>query len=140
MPWRAPLTPATVAFVATVVLHGLDHVLQDRGVGALSTEVVAGGTVIFALAATMLALVLREHPQAPLFAAGVGLSTAIGVSLAHLAPRWSAFSDPYPDLSLGAWSWTVMLAEIAAALVLGAVGLRELRDRRPAARHAAGGA
>ncbi|HYM57901.1 MAG TPA: hypothetical protein VES79_08055 [Solirubrobacteraceae bacterium] len=137
---RTPLTLATLAFVATVLLHGLDHVLQDRGVGALTTEVLAGGTVIFALSAAMLVLALREHPQAPLFAAGVGLSTTIGVSLAHLAPHWSAFSDPYADLSLGAWSWTVMLAEIAAALVLASVGLRDLRDRRPSARHAAGSA
>jgi hypothetical protein len=127
------LLAANIAFAVTVVLHGIDHSRQARGVGALATEVVAGGTVIFVLTATTLVLSLRNHPRAALFAAVIGLSTAVGVSLSHLAPHWSAFSDPYADLSLDVLSWIVMLAEIAAAAVLGIVGLRELPGVRRSA-------
>jgi hypothetical protein len=56
----------------------------------------------------------------------VGLTGALGVAASHLAPHWSALSDPYPDLSVDALSWAVMLAEIAAALALGIVALRQL--------------
>ena len=45
----------------------------------------------------------------------------------HLAPHWSAFSDSYPQIGADAMSWVVVLLEIAAALLLGAVGVRELR-------------
>jgi hypothetical protein len=55
----------------------------------------------------------------------------VAVAAAHLAPHWSAFSDPYPDLSVDALSWVVMLLEVATALVLGLVGIRELRRRVP---------
>ncbi len=48
------------------------------------------------------------------------------MAASHIAPHWSAFSDPYPDLHVDALSWGVMLAEIAAALIVGAVGVREL--------------
>jgi hypothetical protein len=54
------------------------------------------------------------------------MSGALGVAAAHLAPHWSALSDPYPDLGLDALSWAVMLAEIAAALVLALAGVREV--------------
>ena len=124
------LALANVAFVVAVVLHGTDHVRQSRGVGALTTEVLVGGTVIAIAAFATLPLTLRHHPRAPLAAAVVGLWTAVGVSASHLAPHWSAFSDPYPSLSLDAYSWTVMLAEIAAALVFGLIGIKELRASR----------
>jgi hypothetical protein len=122
---------ASIVFAVTVVAHGIDHSRQARGVGALATEVVAGGTVIFALTALVVVLAVRRHPRAPLFAAVTGFTVAIGVSLSHLAPHWSAFSDPYADLSLDALSWIVMLAEIAAAFALGIVALRELRAAAP---------
>jgi hypothetical protein len=121
------LVAANVAFVAAVALHGLDHVFQARGVDALSTEVVSGGTAIFVLAATSLGLALWHHPRAPLVSAVVGLWTAVGVSASHLAPHWSAFSDPYADASLPAYSWAGALTEIVAAVGLGLVGLWALR-------------
>jgi hypothetical protein len=126
------LVAANVAFVTAVALHAVDHLTQERGVGALSSEVVWGGTVVFLLAAASLALSVVHHPRAPLLSAVVGLWTAVAVSASHLAPHWSAFSDSYADLSLPAYSWAAALAEIAAALVLGLVGLRALR-RAPAA-------
>jgi hypothetical protein len=107
------------------VAHGLDH--QRQGTERLTTEVMIGGTVLTILAIVTLVLVLRRSPRAPLVCTIVGLWSAAGVAAAHIAPHWSAFSDPYPDLSLDALSWAVMLAEVGTALILGLVGLRELR-------------
>ncbi len=129
-----PLTVASIAFVAANVAHSLDHLRQ--GTGDLATEVLAGGTVLSLLAVTTLVLVLRGDRRAPLVAAVVGLWSALGVAASHIAPHWSAFSDSYFDIDVDALSWAVMLAEIAAAAVLGLVGLTELRRQaagRPAA-------
>jgi hypothetical protein len=42
-----------------------------------------------------------------------------------------ALSDPYPELDVGALSWAVMLAEVAAAALLAVAGAREVA-RHPA--------
>jgi hypothetical protein len=124
---------AAVGFVIAMLLHGLDHVMQDRGVGALTPQVYWGGTVLFVLAFGALALIFIGHPRAAVAATFTGFWTAFAVSLSHLAPDWSAFSDPYSDLGLGAWSWTVMLAEVAMGVVLGLAGARELVRARAVA-------
>jgi predicted MFS family arabinose efflux permease len=49
----------------------------------------------------------------------VGLWTAFAVAASHLAPHWSAFSDPYADNDLDWFSWGQMLLLIAAAAALG---------------------
>jgi hypothetical protein len=122
------LSLAAIAFVAANVLHTLDHLRQ--GTGDLATEVLAGGTVLSALAVLTLVLAVRGHPRAPLWAAVVGTWSALGVIASHVAPHWSAFSDSYFEIHADALSWIVMLAEVAAAAYLGFVGFRELR--RPA--------
>jgi hypothetical protein len=127
------LSLAATAFVAANVLHSLDHLRQ--GTGDLATEVMAGGTVLSALAILTLVLALRRHPRAALWAAVVGSWSALGVLAAHVAPHWSAFSDSYFEIHADALSWIVMLAEVVAAAYLGVVGFRELR-RRPAGRRA----
>ena len=121
---------AAAAVLATVVLHGVDHVLQERGIGSLTTEVRAGGAVNAALAVIAFVLALRDHPRAPAVAVGVGAYLAVGVSAAHFAPHWSAFSDPYPELDLGFVSWAAAVAEVAAAVSLAVVGMVVLRRRR----------
>jgi hypothetical protein len=129
-----PLVLAGVAFVATNVLHTLDHLRQ--GTGDLATEVLAGGTVLSFLAVLTLVLALRHHPRAALWAAVVGTWSALGVIASHIAPHWSAFSDSYFEIHADALSWAVMLAEVLAAAYLGLVGFRELRRQatgRPAA-------
>jgi hypothetical protein len=121
-----PLWVAHLALIGTMILHAIDHTLQARGLAALTPQVLTGGTALLVVALTTLPLTLRHHPRAPLAAAIVGWSTALGVSASHLAPYWSPFSDPYVDLSLGAYSWLVMLSEVAAAVVFGLLGLRAL--------------
>lgn len=119
------LLVAHLFFIAAMVLHTLDHFRQ--GTGRLSVGVMTGGSVLAALAVAPLWLTVRRHPKAPLVAIIVGFYTAIAVSAAHLAPNWGVFSDPYPDLSLDSYSWSVMLSEIAMGLIFGLVGLLEMR-------------
>ena len=123
------LTAASVAFGLTILFHGADHI--RRGAGSLTREVFWGGAVLALVNFSVIGLVLRRHPRAPLFCAFVGLWSAAGVSAAHLAPHWSAFSNPYPDLSLDALAWTAMLSEVVAALVLAAVAIAALRRNSP---------
>jgi hypothetical protein len=120
-----PLSFAAIAFVAANVLHTLDHFRQ--GVGGLSPTILMGGTTLSLLAIVVMVMALQHHPRAAAFAAVVGLAGAVGIAASHLAPHWSSLSDPYPDISVDALSWAVMLLEIAAALVLAVVAIRELR-------------
>ena len=57
----------------------------------------------------------------------VGLWVAAGVTASHVAPHWSAFSYSYPQVGVDALSWAAAMLEVAAALVLAGVGVRELR-------------
>jgi hypothetical protein len=117
---------ANVVFVVAVVLHDSDHYRQARGIGALTPQVRASGTVVALVVVAGLVLTLVRHPQAPRLATLVGFGAAVAVIMAHLAPHWSAFSDPYWTLHLDAYSWSVMLAEIVAGFVLGIVGLQAI--------------
>ncbi len=128
------LVAASAGLLLAVGLHGIDHALQDRGVGGLSTEVFIGGTVNAVLAVLAFALALRGHRHAPVIAAGVGAYLAIGVTAAHFAPRWGAVSDPYSELSLGFLSWAAAGFEVACAAALAAVGVAVLRRRQTTGR------
>lgn len=118
------LATAAALFVAMNILHSLDHVRQ--GIDRLAVEVLAAGTLLSIVALLGLVLAVRRDPRAPVVCAGVGVAGALGVAASHLAPHWSALSDPYPGLGVDALSWAVMLAEIAAALVLAVAGVREV--------------
>lgn len=124
------LVAASAALLLAVGLHGLDHILQDRGIGVLTTEVRIGGVVISSLAAWAFVTALRAHPRAPLIAAGVGAYVAVNVFAAHFLPHWSALSDPYAGLDLGVLSWAAAALEVACAAALAAVGVAVLRRRR----------
>ena len=132
------LLAASAALLFAVGLHGVDHSLQERGVGALTTEVFVGGAVNAALAVLVLVLALRAHPRAPLVAAVVGAYLTLGVTAAHFAPHWSALSDPYAELDLGVLSWAAAAFEVACAAGLAAVGVAVLRRRRTTGRLALG--
>ena len=87
-----------------------------------------------------LVLVARGRRHAPLVAGTIGLMTGLGFVAVHLAPRWSMFSDPYPDRYLDAASWVQMSASLAAGLWLAYEGWRVTATRRPAGRSAASAA
>src|SRR5689334_19743152 len=123
------LRPAAFAYLAANLLHTADHFRQ--GLGGLTTEIFIGGTALTLGAVLVLLLVLREHPQAPLFAVVLGFSAVAGIAASHLAPHWSALSDSYPEIGADALSWIVVLIEMGAALWLGISGLRVLRLRAP---------
>jgi hypothetical protein len=122
---RDPLFLASLAFLVANLLHGIDH--QRTGTERLTAEVSAGGFAITIAAVAILWLASRRYQRTPLLAAVVGLWSAALIASAHFAPHWSAFSDSYWDLSPDPFSWVVAGAEVMAGLVLGLVGLRELR-------------
>lgn len=122
-----PLLTASIAFVAANLIHTADHLRQ--GVGELTSEILAGGSVLTVLAFVVLGLVLRASPRAPLFAAVVGVQGAVGIAAAHIAPHWSALSDSYSENGADVLSWIVMLGEVGAAAWLGVAGLLEIRRR-----------
>jgi quinol-cytochrome oxidoreductase complex cytochrome b subunit len=121
---RNRLTIAATAFLAANLLHGIDH--ERQGTERLTTEVKAGGVVLTLLAILALIVVLRRSSRAPLVATAVGFWAAINVSAAHIAPHWSALSDSYSEVDADALAWSVMLLEVATALLLAIVGLRAL--------------
>jgi len=124
---------ASIAFVATNVLHTADHVRQ--GLGGLSWELFAGGSALSLAALATLVLTLLRDPRAPLLAATVGLLGAAGIAASHLAPYWSALSDPYPAIHADVVSCPVLLAGLGAALLVAVAGIGAL-SRRGAARRA----
>jgi hypothetical protein len=122
------LTATSVALVLANALHTADHVRQ--GFAGLDWQIVAGGTALSALVVASLVLTLRRDDAAPLLATATGLVVAGGVAASHLAPRWSALSDPYPAIHADLLSWTVMLAELGAALLVAVAGTSALVSRR----------
>jgi hypothetical protein len=124
------LVVTSAALLVSVALHGIDHALQDRGIGALSTEVLIGGTVNATAAVGAFWLALQDYPRAPQALAFIGTYIAFGVTAAHFMPHWSALSDPYVDLDLQLISWAAAASEVIAAAALGAAGFAVLRRRR----------
>lgn len=126
------LVVANTVLVVVVLLHGLDHLLQDRGVGALNLEVRLGGFTIGAIAGLSLAVAWRRHGQASLVALLAGPWVAVLVVAGHFVPHWSEFSDPYADAGLGPVSYAVAAATAAAGIAVGAIAawVRLVNGRR----------
>jgi len=119
------LTVTSIALVAVNALHTADHIRQ-RFVG-LDWEILAGGSALSVPAVATLIVTLRHDRRAPLVAAATGLLVVGGVLASHVAPHWSALSDPYPAIHADLLSWAVMLAEVAAGLLLAVAGISALR-------------
>lgn len=119
---------SAIAFLAANVVHTLDHLRQ--GIGGLTAEILTAGSLLTVAAIAVLVLVLRRDARATVLALGVGLSGAAGIAAAHLAPHWSAFSEPYPGAGLDALSWAVMVAELTAAVWLAAAAAAHIQRRR----------
>jgi hypothetical protein len=134
------LLRANILFVVANLLHTADH--QRQGLGGLSWEIFVGGSAITIAAIASLALAYRRDGRAPIFGAVLGVTAAAGIAASHLAPHWSALSDSYPQIHADAISWAVVVLEIAGALVLAGVSVRDLRRAStgaPRAAVAAGG-
>ena len=119
---------AALGYAAGFLLHTADHL--RRGLDVLTPEVLWAGNITGFVAVVAIVLALVGHRLAPLVAAAHGLSQAAGVAAVHLLPRWSAFSDSLPASGAGVLSWIAVLAEIVAALALGAAGAYALRGER----------
>jgi hypothetical protein len=126
-----PLARAAAALLALQVGHALDHVANQPS-RTLATEVTAPGLLGIAATTLLLALAWRRRPEAPALAVLVGFGTVLGFAVVHLAPHWSAFSDPYGDLSLNAVSWVMVALPMVAALYVGLLGLRGITTAAPA--------
>lgn len=124
------LLAANAVLMTTVLLHGVDHLLQDRGIGALSFQVLLGGFSLSLAAGASMYAAWRRHGRAPLLALLAGPWVALAVVAGHFLPHWSAFSDPYADAGLGFVSYAIALATAVDGLILAAVAAWTLRLRR----------
>jgi hypothetical protein len=113
-------------FITGFLLHNADH--ARRGLDVITDHVVWAGTIVAVVAAVTLTLVFTRHPSAPGVAMAAGFGIAIGVTLSHLVPEWSAFSDPLVDGADGL-TWVAVLSEVAGALLLGAAGYAAWTER-----------
>jgi hypothetical protein len=136
---RTPLGRAALLLVVADVLHAIDHTRQGR---TLASEVYVAGVAGWIALALLLWLVARGHRLAAPYAAAVGLSVAVGFLAVHVAPHWSAFSDPYSAWNPDALSWALVVIPVLAALnlVAQAARARTRRRRSPPARGRAAGA
>jgi hypothetical protein len=130
--WRdSVLVAANLVLLATVLLHAVDHTLiQERGVGGLTFEVMLGGFAITAVSALSLAVAVRQDRRAPLVALLAGPWVAAAVIIGHFIPHWSEFSDPYRDAGVESVSYVLALTVVAAGLLLGAVAAPSWRASR----------
>jgi hypothetical protein len=125
-----------VLFLAGSLLHDADHF--RRGLDVLTPEVLWIGITVICITLGAVGLTLLEYRHAPLIAIITGFGTAVGVSIVHLLPRWSAFSDPLASSNVDQRTWMAGLLEIGAALGLRlggcaeSVANHEWHTRRPA--------
>jgi hypothetical protein len=134
-----PLGRAALLLTLADVLHALDHTRQGRDLGR---EVYVAGVSGWVALALLLALIARGHRLAPAYAAAVGASVGVGFVAVHVAPHWSAFSDPYSGFDPDALSWALVVLPVAAAvnLVARAAQAHARMRRSPPARGRAAGA
>jgi hypothetical protein len=130
---------AALALTVADVLHALDHTRQGRD---LASEVYVTGVAGWIALALLLVLIARRHPLAALYAAAVGASVAVGFLFVHVAPHWSAVSDPYSAFGADALSWALVVVPVAAAvnLVVQAARAHARTRRSPPARDRGAGA
>jgi len=131
-----PLGRAALLLTAADVLHALDHARQGRD---LSSEVYVAGVAGWIALAVLLVLVAREHRLAAPYAAAVGVSVAAGFLAVHIAPHWSALSDPYSRFDPDALSWALVVLPVLAALNLVAQAARAHARARSTCGNAATG-
>lgn len=126
LPWAA------IAFAIGFSMHGLDHL--RRGMSASPPFIVAAGMLQGLFVVLVIAMVVMNHPRAPLAAIVVGFGSALGFTYAHLLPTFLAgYQDSFispPHINVTWFSWFSALAEIGTAIAFGIAGLREVNDVR----------
>ena len=130
---------AALLLAAADVLHALDHARQGRD---LASEVYVAGVTGWIAIGLLLVLVARGHALAAPYAAAVGISVAAGFLAVHVAPHWSAISDPYSGFDPDALSWALVAVPVLAAvnLVVQAARAHARTRRSPPAPDPAAGA
>ncbi|MGH2740371.1 MAG: hypothetical protein ACRDH6_07835 [Actinomycetota bacterium] len=123
------LAGANLGLLALLVAHDLDHVF-NQAPRDLAVQVIATGLVGITATIVVLVLALRRQALAAPASVLVGFGNAVGFTAVHLAPHWSAFSDPYPTLDLNPLSWLLIAAPMVAGIIVGVQGLRALRPAR----------
>lgn len=118
------LPNAALVLLAGFLLHNVDHF--RRGLDVLTPEVLWAGSFGGLITLAAIGLALAGHRLAPQVAVAVGFGMAIGVSIVHLLPRWSSFSDSLAAANADPFTWLAVLCEIAGALVFGWAGMRTL--------------
>src|SRR5215210_2299366 len=124
---RTALGRAALLVLAVSVIHDLDHVRQGE---SATTEVVVTAILGWMATIVLLVLVARRHRLAPPYAAGFGVTLALGFVLVHFLPHWSAFSAPYGEQDADALSWLLAVLPIAAGLWLTAQAAALMRAER----------
>jgi hypothetical protein len=118
---------AATGFAVAVAVHTADHV--RRGLSSVDTDVQWAGNLALVLEVGVVVLVFVDHRWAPLAAATVGGSLAVGYLLVHVLPHRGWLSDPLFSGGAESASQAAALLEIAAATWLAIAGLVELRRR-----------
>jgi len=123
-----------LVYALGLALHTADHL--RRGLDAVTGQVLWVGNISTAVGIAVVVLVIVGHRSGPLLAAVTGIPVAVGVAAVHLLPKWSALSDSFlgaHNTGVTAFSWTVVLIEIAGAVALGIAGLAVVREQRATA-------
>jgi len=115
---------ANAALAVLLAIHIADHTLRQPADGQLSPLGALPGLLGAVAVFVSLVLVAGGWRHAPLIAGTLGLMTAAGFAVVHLAPHWSLFSDPYADRNLDTGSWIQMFAALAAGAWLAYEGWR----------------
>lgn len=122
------LVAAGVVFAVGSTVHMADHV--RRGVGSITDELNALGTLGLVMQVVAVTLILTQHRLAPLVAVAAGVPLAVGFVGVHWLPGWSALSDPVWEIESWTWfSYLASTAEILGAVAIAVAGLAVVRDR-----------
>lgn len=120
------LRTTAIVFVIAVLLHNGDHF--RRGGDSVSALVFWLGSAGMILEVGVVALVLGRHRLAPIAAAVVGASLAIGYGVVHFTPRRDFFSDSFIGTHAATVSIMAAGLEMGAAVALAAAGVVALRS------------
>ena len=112
---------AGAIFTIAVLFHNSDH--ARRGGGSVTTDVFLIGTLALALEVGVVALIFGDRRDAPIVAAVIGFSLAVGYVVVHFTPERGWLSDSFVSGAPALISRVAASLEVAGALGLGLAGL-----------------